>query len=138
MYNYVTTFNDMIEEVFGNYTRPFKEVDKYRLYRKDNKGYLLVVNAIGLDNDSIEVTLDQPESGVRLFPRINISGKKKNEINDFEYSVNISSNLMIKEKIDNIAYDCKNGVLNIIIKTKQSDPQNKLTASKVDLDTFEW
>jgi len=133
-----TTLFDLLDDTFGTFNRPFKEIEKYKLYKKDNGYYLFVANAIGIDNDNIEVSLEQPETGIRVYPRLVIKGKKKNPINEYEYEVNYSANLLIKEPIESINYDLSDGVLNVILKTKEPDASQKLTASRVDLSKFEW
>ena len=40
----------------------FKEIEQYKLYRKDDKGYLLVVNALGLDKEHLNVVLEYANS----------------------------------------------------------------------------
>ena len=38
MTTFLENYGNLIDKIFGNFDRPFKEIEQYKLYRKDDKG----------------------------------------------------------------------------------------------------
>lgn len=125
-----------IDKFWGDFTRPFKEVDQARMYRHpENKGYILVVNALGIDNEHIKV--EYKEATVTTLPTITVTGTQTNEFSQKTYSVNYSAGIRIKEEIEDVVYDCKDGLCTIFFKIKQQDEREAVFARPISKD-FKW
>lgn len=144
MTTFLEDYGNLIDKIFGNFDRPFKEIEQYKLYRKDDKGYLLVVNALGLDKEHLNVVLEYANNegyleGNHYFKRmpvLKITGKKKNKITGVEYSISLGLGVNIKEEIEDVFFDCQDGVCIINIKVKE-DSKSTLKAKDIPED-FNW
>lgn len=146
MATFMDEYSNLVEKIFANFDRPFKEIEQYKLYRKDDKGYLMVINTLGIDKDNLNVSLEY--SGAQCYrestggfylnrmPVLKVIGKKKNRITGVEYSVNLGLGLNIREEIEGIYFDCADGVCVINIKVKQ-DKKESLKANQIPED-FVW
>ena len=144
MTTFLENYGNLIDKIFGNFDRPFKEIEQYKLYRKDDKGYLLVVNALGLDKEHLNVVVDYENNegyieGNHYFKRmpvLKITGKKKNKITGVEYSINLGLGVNIKEELEDVFFDCQDGVCIINIKVKEN---SKFTLKAKDIpEDFNW
>lgn len=125
-----------IDKLWGDFTRPFKEVDQARLYRHpENKGYILVINALGIDNDHIKV--EYKEATRETLPTITVTGSQQNEFSQKTYSVNYAAGIRITEVIEDVVYDCKDGLCTIFFKIKKEDEREAVFARKITSD-FKW
>lgn len=125
-----------IDKLWGDFTRPFKEVDQARLYRHpENKGYILVINALGIDNDHIKVEYKEATAGT--LPTITVTGSQQNEFSQKTYSVNYAAGIRITEVIEDVVYDCKDGLCTIFFKIKKEDEREAVFARKITSD-FKW
>lgn len=144
MTTFLEDYGNLIDKIFGNFDRPFKEIEQYKLYRKDDKGYLLVVNALGLDKEHLNVVLEYANNegyleGNHYFKRmpvLKITGKKKNKITGVEYSINLGLGVNIKEEIEDVFSDCQDGVCIINIKVKE-DSKSIVKAKDIP-ENFSW
>ena len=93
-------FNDLTELMWGKFNRPFKEVNRYQLYKKEGKGYVMVVNALGIKKEDIKVSLVPAEASQEKYPRLTITGSTETPYIEDKYSIDISMLLLIKEKIE--------------------------------------
>ena len=109
-------FNELTDLAWGKYQRPFKEVERYRFYKKENKGYILVVNALGVSSEDIKVNT--------------YLGNK--------YSIDFSIYLKLNEKVESINYDCKDGYCYVFIKTKQPEKTPEIEVKKVEPGKIDW
>ena len=124
-----------LERIFGDFDRPFKEIDQAKLYRSTKTpGYIMVVNAIGIDNEHIKVEYSKGDSNI--CPSIAISGSQTNEYSGKTYSVNYTGALHIPEDIEEIAYTCKDGLCTVFLKTKQSEEKAIKVQQLESLDKF--
>ena len=125
-----------IEKFWGDFSRPFKEIDYAKMYRHpENKGYIVVINALGISNDNIKVEF-KPATNVSL-PTLTVTGTQTNEFSKKTYSVNYSAGIRIEEEIEDVVYDCKDGLCTIFFKTKQKDDREGVFARPIPKD-FKW
>ena len=144
MTTFLENYGNLIDKIFGNFDRPFKEIEQYKLYRKDDKGYLLVVNALGLDKEHLNVVLEYANSVVcveghpyfKRMPVLKVTGKKKNKITGVEYSISLGLGVNIKEEIENVFFACQDGVCVINITVKENS--KSLIQAKEIPEDFSW
>ena len=144
MTTFLENYGNLIDKIFGNFDRPFKEIEQYKLYRKDDTGYLLVVNALGLDKEHLNVVLEYANSEdcveghpyFKRMPVLKVTGKKKNKITGVEYSISLGLGVNIKEEIENVFFDCQDGVCVINITVKE-DSKSLIKAKEIPED-FSW
>ena len=144
MTTFLENYGNLIDKIFGNFDRPFKEIEQYKLYRKDDKGYLLVVNALGLDKEHLNVVLEYANSAdcvegppyFKRMPALKVTGKKKNKITGVEYSISLGLGVNIKEEIENVFFDCQDGVCVINITVKENS--KSLIQAKEIPEDFSW
>ena len=144
MTTFLENYGNLIDKIFSNFDRPFKEIEQYKLYRKDDKGYLLVVNALGLDKEHLNVVLEYANSEdsveghpyFKRMPVLKVTGKKKNKITGVEYSISLGLGVNIKEEIENVFFDCQDGVCVINITVKE-DSKSLIQAKEIPED-FSW
>lgn len=135
IFNYM--FNDLFDLAAGNFSyRPYKESEKYRFYKKEGKGYVLSVDARGVSEKDIKITLTAKEKTETGYPFISIKGSSKNEYSNENYTVNLSGHLLIKEEIEKLSYNCKDGVCVIFIKTKQPEKPEEIVVESTG--KLEW
>ena len=130
-------FNDLTELMWGKFNRPFKEVNRYQLYKKEGKGYVMVVNALGIKKEDIKVSLVPAEASQEKYPRLTITGSTETPYIEDKYSIDISMLLLIKEKIEAINYDCKDGLCYIFIRTKSPEIEPQIEIKALD-GKFDW
>lgn len=125
-----------LEKLWGQFERPFKEVEQARLYKHpENKGYILVLNATGISNDKIKVEFKEATS--TTYPIVVVTGEQTHEYSKKTYSINYSAAIRIKEEIEDIVYDCKDGLCTIFFKTKQQEDKETVFARPLTSD-FKW
>lgn len=89
--------------IYKSWDRPIKEVKAYKVIETE-KGYQIIVNALGIDKDDIEVKL--------LQDTLHINGKTVNEQLEFTNTVRYQFNVArITKNIKKVEYSLKNGLL---------------------------
>lgn len=133
-------FNELTDLAWGKYQRPFKEVERYRFYKKENKGYILVVNALGVSSEDIKVNITDGNATNpnKVYPRLSIVGETTDAYLGNKYSIDFSIYLKLNEKVESINYDCKDGYCYVFIKTKQPEKTPEIEVKKVEPGKIDW
>lgn len=87
--------------VYGNYARPMKEVERYRVYNVDENTSVLVANTLGVSKDDLEVKMTGDV--------LTIAGKTKNDDIKDESSVDYSFRLSKERKVASITWKNADG-----------------------------
>lgn len=121
-------FNDL-ERIFNlldwdvksySYCRPTLDSKPYQIIKdKDGKKSTIIFNALGIKKDNIEVSIERNQGQDYL----TISGETKNELMNKAY--NVSGRFVIdSNEVDEIDWDCSDGLLVIEIKFKEPEKSN--------------
>lgn len=98
-------FNDLNDLLMGwvdgGYTRPIKEVQRYRIYNKDENTSILVANTLGVAREDLTVKM----SGDIL----TIKGETKNPDTEDTSSVNYSFRLSREKKVSKLTWKNMDG-----------------------------
>lgn len=126
-----------LQKIFGDFSRPFKEVDCAKLYKKE-KGYILVINALGIgkDNIKVDISYDTEETGNKL-PIISVSGSQTNKYSGKDYTLSYRAAINIAEQIKQVNYDCEDGICTIFIEVEKPKELEKTIVKPVDKN-FNW
>lgn len=118
--------NDFFEKSNYFFNRPVKDMAPYSIYPAKS-GYILTVNTLGISKDDLEIKLlKQKNSKDR---QLSIQGKTKIDKLNFENSINLTLQLKFFEEIEDLTYECKDGLTLIYLKTKKEDDiQDVMTA----------
>ena len=104
---------DFFDLIVKNWTRPFKEVSGYKTIETSD-GYLIVVNALGIDKKDLEVKLQGNT--------LNITGTTEIEEINFNNNVSFKFDLSrVIRKLDGIQYEVKNGLAYIYLNIKPEE-----------------
>ena len=98
IFNYV--FNDFFGVDSKKVYRPYPESERYKFYKKEGKGYILSVDARGVSEEDLKISLTHKEyRDGDLKPFISVKGSSKNEFSNETYSIDFSGYLLMKEEI---------------------------------------
>lgn len=121
-------FNDL-ERIFNlldwqagsySYTRPILDSKPYQIIKdRDGKKSTIIFNALGISKSDIKISVERQKGQDYL----TISGETKNELSSKTY--NVSGQFIIdSNEINEIDWDCENGILTIEIKFKEMEKSN--------------
>ena len=105
MYTTFTTFNDVIRDS-GWFSRPFKEVTSYEFKTLENGNGCLLVNALGINKNDIEVIVEASDSPNKQV--LKVSGKS--ELFDEKFQINLAFTI---RPVNKIIQKLANGILYI-------------------------
>lgn len=131
-------FDDLFSKIWNNFNRPVLDQRPFKAISVD-KGYLIVVNTLGIDKSNLSVTL-QNEKG-RAYPILKVVGETKLEKINFQNKVDMGISLKIDDDIKGISYKCENGLTTIFIETEPKQQiVNTIQAKLVDDDdgSLDW
>lgn len=111
----------LIDEIVKSWTRPVQESYGYKFIRSKD-GYILIANTLGIDEKDLQLDLDR-----KVF---SLKGETKNEDIDFINKVNYRFDVSrLKEKIEKIEYEVKNGLTIVHFFVENSD-EKKIEISR--------
>ena len=130
-------FDDLFSKVWNNFSRPVLDQKPFSYFPCD-KGYIIVVNTLGIDKKNLSVTLEN-EKG-RPYPVLKIKGETDLKKIDFKNSVNLGIGLKVDSEIKDISYKCENGLTTILVETeKPSTKGNTISGKLIDDDaSLDW
>lgn len=130
-------FDDLFSKVWSNFSRPVLDQRPFNYYSCD-KGYIIVVNTLGIDKSNLSVTLEK-EKG-RPYPVLKIKGETNLKKINFKNSVNIGIELKLDTEIKGLSYKCENGLTKILVETATPVAKNNTISGKlVDDDaSLDW
>ena len=130
-------FDDMFNLLMNNFSRPVKDMQPFKAFKVD-KGYLIVVNTLGIDKKDLSVNLEKQKG--RAYPILKIVGETNLDKIDFKNKVNLGISLKFDEDIKGISYKCENGLTKILIEVSQPEREQSITATLVDGDdgSLDW
>lgn len=127
--------DNFFDDLFNTFNRPVKDVKPFNIYPVEGRGYIVIVNTLGIDKDKLKVSLKTANG--RAYPTLTIQGETKIDKINFENKVNLSVILKIPEKIENISYDSKNGLTSIYIETTKN-PEITMDAKSIEDGSIDW
>lgn len=102
---------DFFDLIYKSWDRPIKEVKAYKVLETE-EGYLVVINALGIDKEDIQVQV--------LQNTLHVNGKTVDEDIDFTNTVRYQFNVgKIVERLNKVEYTLKNGLLHVHLKLEQ-------------------
>ncbi len=106
--------SDFLKQFYG-YTRPFHEVEGYRVKQEDDGSTTLFVNGLGVDLSDVTITVktEYPKTQVLL-----VSGKTHNDTWGEDFSVDVS--FYVRKPIKKIKKSFRSGL--IILKMEYDVP----------------
>jgi HSP20 family molecular chaperone IbpA len=122
-------FNDLFNLVFSNFNRPVKDMQPYKVVRKEN-GIIFVLNTLGINRDDIFVEISNKKGDPYRY--LNVKGSTVMEKIDFKNNVDFSIRLKFDDEITNLAYDVKDGLTVIYMKFKEVEPLKMIQARRID------
>lgn len=130
-------FDDLFSKVWNNFNRPVLDQKPFSCYPCD-KGYIIVVNTLGIDKNNISVKLES-EKG-RAYPILKIKGETDLKKINFKNSVNLGISLKLDHPVKGLSYKCENGLTTIFVEVEQPTTITKaINAKMVDDDSsFDW
>lgn len=109
---------DFFDLVLGNWNRPMKEVSGYKTIETE-KGYLLVVNALGINKSDLEIKLEGNT----------LSIKGVTELKEIDFSNSVSYKFKVgTDRLDSIEYDVKDGLAYIYLNIKHKQNEIEIKA----------
>jgi HSP20 family molecular chaperone IbpA len=109
---------DLFDLMFKEWSRPVKEANGYTVVKSDS-GYVLVINALGINKDDLSIKLDGNYLVVR--------GETKIELINFTNKVGYQFYVGdLNGKLTDVDYSLKDGFLYVDIKLKQEKPKVKI------------
>ena len=127
--------NQFFNQAWNQFTRPVKDMQPFNCYSCD-KGYIIVVNTLGIDKNNLSVTLEN-EKG-RAYPVLKIVGETNLEKINFKNKVNLGISLKIDQHIKDISYKCENGLTTILVETEKPTAAKIINAKMVDDNSLDW
>jgi HSP20 family molecular chaperone IbpA len=127
-------FNKLFRLSFSNFNRPVKDMQPYKYIATEN-GFIFVINTLGINKSDLQVSLANEKGDP--YPTLRIKGKTMMEKVKFENTVDLALRLVIEEKVEEVAYEVKDGLTIIYLRLKKSEPENKIEAKLVD-DNFDF
>jgi HSP20 family molecular chaperone IbpA len=123
--------NRLFKMTSNRFNRPVKDMQPYKFLETEN-GYIFVTNTLGINKTDISVSVKNEKGDP--YPYLHIKGTTKMEKIDFENRVELTIRLILEEKIENVAYDVKDGLTIVYIKVKRdkNDKENVIEAKQVD------
>jgi HSP20 family molecular chaperone IbpA len=109
---------DLFDLVFKEWSRPVKEVKGYNVIKSD-KGYVVVINALGISKEDLSIDL----SGKYL------SVKGETKIEEIDFTNKVSYQFYVGDldgEIDTVEYRLNDGFLYVDIKLKQTKNKVKI------------
>lgn len=128
-------FSDLFNKAWSQFKRPVLDQKPFMVKEVD-KGYVIVVNTLGIDKNDLHVTL-QPERG--KFPVLKIVGETNLDKIGVKNQINLGITLKIDEDISELSYKCENGLTTILIETKNKRLPKEVTGKLIDSDgSLDW
>lgn len=129
-------FDDIFSKVWNNFSRPVLDQKPFSCFACD-KGYIIVVNTLGIDKKNLSVTLEN-EKG-RPYPVLKIKGETDLKKINFKNSVNLGISLKLDNPIKELSYKCENGLTTILIETEKPKATKTMSAKLIDDDSsLDW
>lgn len=133
MFNELSTFFD---NMWNNFSRPVKDMQPFSVYQNEDKGYILVVNTLGINKEDLTVNLENEKGS--LYPILKIKGETTIEKINFSNKVNLGIQLKIKDKVEAIDYTVNNGLTIIYLKIKKPEKETLTARPLDDLSQIDW
>ena len=127
--------NQFFNQAWNQFTRPVKDMQPFNCYACD-KGYIIVVNTLGIDKKNLSVTLEN-EKG-RAYPVLKIVGETDLEKINVKNKVTLGISLKIDQDITNLSYICENGLTTILVETEKPKAAKIINAKMVDDNSLDW
>lgn len=130
-------FDNLFSKVWNNFNRPVLDQKPFSCFPCE-KGYIIVVNTLGIDKKNLSITLEN-EKG-RPYPILKIKGETELKKIDFKNSINLGISLSLDSPITDLSYKCENGLTTILIETEKPKAKTKtMNAKLVDDDgSLDW
>jgi HSP20 family molecular chaperone IbpA len=124
-------FNNLFKMTFSTFNRPVKDMQPYRYIKKEN-GYILVINTLGISKEDIKVQITTEKGDPYRY--LHIKGATKLDKFDFENRVDLVIRLYMVEEVEEFAYEVKDGLTVVYLKTKKN-PEESFQAKYIEDST---
>ncbi len=121
-------FENLFKMTFNTFNRPVKDMQPYRFLKKDN-GYIFVINTLGISKEDLTVQINTEKGDPYRY--LHIKGETKLEKFNFENRVELAIRLITNEEIENVAYEVKDGLTIVYLKTKKN-PEETFKAKYIE------
>lgn len=133
--NLFNEFDRFFNQEFSIFNRPVKDMQPYNIYKEDN-GFIIVINTLGIGKDDLNIEIVR-ERG-KAYPILKISGETNMERIAFQNNIKLGISLNIDEKIDELAYEVKNGLTIIYLKFEETEEERIMAKYIDDPDSFNF
>jgi HSP20 family molecular chaperone IbpA len=121
-------FENLFKMTFNTFNRPVKDMQPYRFLKKEN-GYIFVINTLGISKEDLSVQINTEKGDPYRY--LHIKGETKLEKFNFENRVELAIRLITNEEIENVAYEVKDGLTIVYLKTKKN-PEDTFKAKYIE------
>ena len=129
--------DNMFNLMWNRFNRPVKDMQPTTIYRSEGKGYVIVVNTLGMDKNDLSVKIEKQKG--RPNPILHVKGETNLEKIHYNNTVDVSLELRFEHEIEDVSYEVKNGLTTVYIKCKEFNQDPGLTAKCIeDGDAFDW
>jgi HSP20 family molecular chaperone IbpA len=108
--------NNLFKQVFSNFNRPVKDMQPYKVVRKDG-GIIFVLNTLGISRDDLTIEIANKKGDPYRY--LNVKGTTEMEKIDFSNKVDFSIRLLFDDEIKKLAYEVKDGLTIIYMKFEE-------------------
>jgi HSP20 family molecular chaperone IbpA len=119
---------NLFKMTFNTFNRPVKDMQPYNFIKKDN-GYIFVINTLGISKEDLTVQITTEKGDPYRYLRI--KGETKLEKFNFENRVELAIRLITSEEIESVAYEVKDGLTIVYLKTKKN-PEESFKAKYIE------
>ena len=135
-------FDDFFEKTFSAFNRPVKDMNPYKVY-KTEKGFILAVNTLGVSRDDLSVQLNRPKGLPSTYSELHIKGESNIDMINFKNNVDLRIRLKLDRKVEDISYQCRDGLTLIFLKLETPheivDEGDSITAKFIEnSDDFDF
>ena len=117
--------NSLFNLVFSNFNRPVKDMQPYKVVRKDG-GIIFVLNALGIGKDDLNIEITNKQGDPYRY--LNIAGSTEMEKIDFRNKIDFSIKLLFDDEIKKLSYEVKNGLAVIYMKFEEIKKTKQIEA----------
>jgi HSP20 family molecular chaperone IbpA len=129
-------FDDLFSGIFNRFRRPVMDQKYFKVFRKENKGYIILFNTLGMSKEDIEISVEKPKGS--NYKVLHIRGEKDIEDVDFHNSVDMAVQLNFMEEIESTQYSVKDGLTRVFLKIKLPEKQQEKITYIDDSTGLDW
>lgn len=124
-------FDDFFSKAYSRWNSPVKDMQPFKAFYVDGKGYVVVCKTLGISKENIKVNVSKEKA--TNYRVLQISGESKLPKIDFENKVDLGIRLKFDDEIEEIQYDVKDGLTTIFIKLKEKEqPKDNITVKYIE------